>query len=158
MRDPQRAPASALVWFAVLGAAFLAIFSWVYLGEQGVEWRRYQARFREIEKAAKNPHELAQAPAVDGIRQVWLPDLGRVDRCATCHLGIDDAAYRRAPQPFRTHGGTWLTTHPTERFGCTACHDGQGQATDYRNAAHVAIPFVERPLRPLETIEANCGS
>ena len=158
MRDPQRAPASAHVAFAVLGVAFLAVFSWVYLGEQGAEWRHYQARFRQIEPTVKNPHQLAQTAPVDGPRQVWLPDLERVDRCTTCHLGIDDAAYVKAPQPFRAHGGAWLTTHPVERFGCTACHEGQGQATDYLNAAHAAIPFVERPMRPLETIEASCGS
>jgi len=158
MRKPQVAPASAHAAFAVLGVLFLAVFSWVYLGEQGAEWRQQQAKFRRIEASVKNPHQLAQAAGVGGIRQVWLPDLGRVDRCTTCHLGIDDAAYVKAPQPFRTHGGTWLTTHPVERFGCTVCHEGQGQATDYRNAAHRAIPFVERPMRPLETIEASCGS
>src|SRR5512140_983816 len=120
MRDPQIAPTWAHVAFAVLGIAFLAVFSWVYLGEQGAEWRRQQATFRQLQRAVKNPHQLAQAAAVDGLRQFWLPDLGRVDRCTTCHLGIDDAAYAHSPQPFRTHGGTWLTTHPTDRFGCTA--------------------------------------
>ena len=158
MRDPQRAPTSAHAAFAALGVAFLAVFSWVYLGEQGAEWRRQQAEFRRLERAVKNPHQLAQAARVDGLRQVWLPDLDRVDRCTTCHLGIDDAAFGRAPQPFRVHGGTWLTTHPVERFGCTVCHEGQGQATDYGNAAHSAIPFVARPMRPLETIEASCGA
>jgi cytochrome c2 len=158
MRDPQRAPASAHVAFALLGVAFLAVFSWVYLGEQGAEWRQYQARFRSLEARLENPHQLAQAPPVDGLRQVWLSDLQRVDRCTTCHLGIDDATFSAAPQPFRTHGGTWLTTHPTERYGCTVCHQGQGQATDYRDAAHRPISFVESPMRPLETIEANCGS
>jgi mono/diheme cytochrome c family protein len=158
VRDPQRAPASAHVAFGLLGVAFLAVFSWVYMGEQGAEWRSQQATFRRMERAVKNPHQLAQAARVNGLRQFWLPDLGRVDRCTTCHLGIDDSAYSGAPQPFRTHGGTWLATHPVERFGCTVCHEGQGQATDYRNAAHTAIPFVERPMRPLETIEASCGS
>lgn len=158
MRDPQLAPGWALAAFAALGVAFLAVFSWVYLGEQGAEWRRAQASFRRLERDVKDPHQLAQAASVDGIRQLWLPDLGRVDRCTTCHLGIDDAAYARAPQPFRTHGGAWLATHPVERFGCTVCHEGQGQATDYLNAAHAPIPFVERPMRALETIEASCGA
>jgi mono/diheme cytochrome c family protein len=158
MREPQLAPSSVLAAFALLGVACLAVFSWVYLGEQGAEWRRQQGRFRQLEATVKNPHQLLQAPAVGGIRQVWLPDLGRVDRCTTCHLGVDDADYVAAPQPFRAHRGTWLTTHPVERFGCTVCHEGQGQATDYRDAAHAAIPFVERPMRPLETIEASCGT
>jgi mono/diheme cytochrome c family protein len=158
MRDPQLAPPRLHVAFAVLGLGFLAIFSWVFLREQGAEWRANQARFRALQATIKNPHQLAQSAAVTGLRQVWLPDLGRVDRCATCHLGIDDPSFLAAPALFRTHPGTWLTTHPVERFGCTVCHDGQGEATDYLHAAHRPIPSVERAMRPLETIEANCGS
>jgi cytochrome c2 len=158
MRDPQLAPPRLHVVFAGLGLGFLAIFSWVFLREQGAEWRSIQARFRKVQATVKNPHQLAEAAGAHGLRQVWLADLGRVDRCATCHLGIDDPAFAAASAPFRTHPGTWLVTHPVERFGCTACHDGQGEATDYEHAAHKPVPHVERSMRPLETIEANCGS
>ena len=158
MRDPQIAPKPLHVGFAVLGLGFLAIFSWVFFREQGAEWRSAQARFREVQATLKDPHQLAQAPSASGLRQVWLADLGRVDRCQTCHLGVDDPVFAKAPAPFRTHPGTWLTTHAVERFGCTACHDGQGEATDFAHAAHRPTPFVERSMRPLETIEANCGT
>jgi len=158
MRDPQVAPKRFDVAFAALGLGFLAIFSWVFFREQGAEWRAAQARFREMQATLKNPHQLAQAPSASGLRQAWLPDLGRVDRCATCHLGIDDPAFASAKAPFRTHPGTWLATHAVERFGCTVCHDGQGEATDFVHAAHRPTPFVERSMRPLETIEANCGT
>lgn len=158
MRDSQVASPRLHVVFAALGLGFLAIFSWVFLREQGAEWRANQARFRALQPTVKNPHQLAQSAGVAGLRQVWLPDLGRVDRCATCHLGIDDPSFVTAPAPFRTHPGTWLTTHPAERFGCTVCHDGQGEATDYAHAAHRPIPSIERAMRPLETIEANCGT
>jgi cytochrome c2 len=157
MRDPQIAPPRLHAWFAALGVAFLAIFSWVFFQEQGAEWRAAQRRFQTIEASVKNPHQLAQSASVGGLRQFWLPDLDRIDRCTTCHLGIDDPAFASAPEPFTAHPGTWLTTHPVERFGCTICHDGQGDATTYRDAAHRPIPFVERPMRPVETIEANCG-
>jgi cytochrome c2 len=146
------------VVFAGVGLAFLLIFSWVLFHEGSAEWRTTQARFRRIEATVKNPHQLAQAANIGGLRQVWLPELGRVDRCGTCHLGIDDPAYGGAQKPFAAHPGTWLSTHPTDRFGCTTCHDGQGQATDYVNVAHQPQPFVSRPMRPLETIEANCGA
>jgi cytochrome c2 len=151
-------PARLHFAFAGLGVAFLAIFSWVLFHEGAAEWRGTQVRFRELESTVKNPHQLAQTPVVDGLRQIWLSDLGRVDRCTTCHLGIDDPAFAAAPQPFATHPGTWLTTHAVDRFGCTACHDGQGQATTFLTAAHEPQPFVLRPMRPLETIEANCGT
>jgi cytochrome c2 len=152
------APERRHLVFAALGLAFLLIFSWVLFHEGTAEWRTTQARFRRLETTVKNPHQLAQAATVGGLRQVWLPDLGRVDRCGTCHLGIDDPAFAGASSPFASHPGAWLSTHPADRFGCTACHDGQGQATDYVNAAHQPQPFVSRPMRPLETIEANCGT
>jgi cytochrome c2 len=158
MREPQLAPPRFQVAFAALGVAFLAIFSWVFFREQGAEWRAAQARFRALEAKLKNPHQLAQSPRAAGLRQVWLPDLGRIDRCTTCHLGVDDPAFASAPAPFRTHPGTWLTTHPVERFGCTVCHDGQGPATDYARAGHKPAESAEHAMRPLETIEASCGA
>lgn len=158
MEVTNPAPLRLHVAFACLGVAFLLIFSWVLFHEQASEWRATQARFARLERTVKNPHRLAESARVGGLRQIWLPDLGRVDRCGTCHLGIDDPAFATAPQPHRAHSGAWLTTHPSDRFGCTPCHDGEGQATDYRNAAHQPQPFVTRPMRPLETIEANCGT
>ena len=152
------APVRLHVAFACLGVAFLLIFSWVLFHEETAEWRTAQARFARLEATAKNPHQLAEAARVGGLRQIWLTDLDRVDRCGTCHLGIDDPAFATAPQPFRSHSGAWLTTHPSDRFGCTTCHDGEGQATDYAHAAHQPQPFVTRPMRPIETIEANCGT
>ncbi len=157
MRDPQIAPPRLHAAFAAIGVAFLAIFSWVFLREQGAEWRAAQQQFQALQATVKDPHQLAQSASVGGLRQFWLPDLDRIDRCTTCHLGIDDPAFIRAAQPFTTHPGTWLTTHPVERFGCTICHDGQGDATTYRDAAHHPVAFIERPMRPVETIEANCG-
>jgi len=63
----------------------------------------------------------------------------KVDRCTTCHLGIDKKGYENAPQPYTTHpdmdvylrGG-----HPVEKIGCTACHQGRGRATSFVNAVH----------------------
>jgi len=84
------------------------------------------------------------------IRQFVLPGFprnrhfalsARVDRCATCHLGIDRRGFEKAPQPFRTHPRLDLymgggSPHPLERFGCTICHRGNGRATSFTAAAH----------------------
>jgi cytochrome c2 len=153
----QTAPTRLHLAFACLGAAFAVIFFWMLLRETTAEWRTTQAEFRRLEASIKNPHQLSESARIVGLRQIWLPDIGRVDRCVTCHLGIDDPAFVAAKQPFKTHPGRWLTTHPADRFGCTTCHDGQGEATDYRNAAHHPERDVARPIRPIETIDANCG-
>jgi mono/diheme cytochrome c family protein len=64
----------------------------------------------------------------------------KVDRCTTCHLGIDKKGYESAPQPYRTHPDMELYLrggHAMERIGCTACHQGRGRATSFVNAVHV---------------------
>ncbi len=65
----------------------------------------------------------------------------KVDRCTTCHLGIDKKGYETAPQPFTSHPNIELYLrggHPIERIGCTACHQGRGRATGFHSAAHTA--------------------
>lgn len=67
---------------------------------------------------------------IDAERDV---DLEQVDRCNTCHMGVDSALYTdpSIPATFRTHPrrDTLLAAHPVGKFGCTACHQGQGRAT-----------------------------
>src|SRR3972149_5420863 len=158
MRTPQTSPPWMYAAFAAFGVAFLAIFSWVLLQELFAEWRTTQAEFGVLQQEVKDPHALSLAPPLGTIRQIWLPDIDRVDRCTSCHLGADDAALADAAQPFRTHSGTWLQTHPPDRFGCTVCHGGQGEAITYRDAAHAPIPHWPEPIRPRELIEASCGT
>jgi mono/diheme cytochrome c family protein len=65
----------------------------------------------------------------------------KVDRCTTCHLGIDKRGHEKDPQPYRTHPDfeTFLRgPHPIERIGCTACHQGRGRATGFQEAVHTA--------------------
>lgn len=158
MKTPQSSHPSLHLAFALLGIAFLAIFSWVFLKEYLAPWRTTQAQFRKLERQLKDPHALNLAPFVGGINQIWLPDINRVDRCTTCHLGEDDKTYTEVRQPFTTHSGDWLVSHPPDRYGCTVCHGGQGEATTFRDAAHQPIPYWPDPMRPRELIEANCGT
>jgi cytochrome c551/c552 len=65
----------------------------------------------------------------------------RIDRCQTCHLGIDNPAYAEAPQPFRTHPDLELyvapeSIHPRDDFGCTSCHEGRGRAITFTGVNH----------------------
>jgi hypothetical protein len=64
------------------------------------------------------------------LQQIWVKELDRVDRCTTCHLGIEWKGLENAPNPFRSHPAEILKSHPLNQFGCTVCHGGQGFATD----------------------------
>ena len=63
----------------------------------------------------------------------------KVDRCTTCHLGIDKKGFEDKPQPYTTHPNLELYLqggHPVDRIGCTVCHQGRGRATRFVHAAH----------------------
>jgi cytochrome c2 len=64
----------------------------------------------------------------------------KVDRCTTCHLGIDKKGFESAPQPFTTHPDLAFYLqgpHPIDKVGCTSCHQGRGRATSFVNAVHI---------------------
>ena len=138
-------------------------------------------------------HLLRNAPFMDGlnpserIQQVVLSDVPlnlnfttapRVDRCQTCHLGIDSAVYEEQQQPFASHPRLDLfvsdtSSHPVGRFGCTVCHNGKGHATSFASAVHTPsneseeerwkeendwyhVELWEWPMRPSFEIESGC--
>ena len=62
-----------------------------------------------------------------GVHQTWIPELGVVDRCASCHVAMKEASLRNvSTQPFRPHPPI---PHSLDEFGCVMCHRGQGAAT-----------------------------
>jgi len=72
----------------------------------------------------------------------------RVDRCVSCHKGIDntDSRYReqdpeKLPAVLRSHPRLDLfvasnSPHSVKKFGCTICHQGRGWGTSFLRAAH----------------------
>ncbi len=60
--------------------------------------------------------------------------LGVADRCTSCHTKLLDPARRLDAEPLTAHPGRLLEIHPPQRFGCTPCHGGRGDATDERDA------------------------
>src|SRR5712691_526878 len=64
----------------------------------------------------------------------------KVDRCTTCHLGIDKKGFEGQPQPFTTHPNLAFYLqgpHPIDKVGCTSCHQGRGRATSFMTAVHI---------------------
>jgi mono/diheme cytochrome c family protein len=89
------------------------------------------------------------------MKQVSVPALGAVDRCVSCHNGIDDPRMTDVEQPHRIHPGNILEKHPVDRFGCTVCHHGQGAALTF-NEAKADDVFWDYPLLPKDMTEATC--
>ncbi|MFN7995740.1 MAG: c-type cytochrome [Bryobacteraceae bacterium] len=119
-------------------------------------WKRYQGDFHRL-AAAGEPNAVtknAELGAPVTIKQVLLPGLQRVDRCTTCHMGVEDPTMKKAANPFRYHVN--LAPHVPARFGCTICHGGQGLATDQRSA-HGNVAFWNEPLLSKEYVRASCG-
>lgn len=80
-----------------------------------------------------------------------------VDRCTTCHLGIDRAGFEQVEQPFRTHPyrEVLFGNHQIARFGCTACHQGQGPTLEVE-AAHGEVSHWDRPLLRGDFVQTSC--
>lgn len=75
------------------------------------------------------------------IKQVLATDLGQVDRCITCHQGMDNIATPSltnnfTENPYKSHPGDYLQNHAPDKYGCVICHGGQGIATDFVGAGH----------------------
>ena len=110
----------------------------VFLLFMGQLWKNYHRSYLKYQKEFKNlliqkgGKERMPIDFKFGIRQRWIKDLDSVDRCETCHLGVDDPRFNDAPQPYKTH--PYAAMHPFEKFGCTVCHGGQGMATTLQDA------------------------
>jgi len=94
------------------------------------------------------------------IEQIVNNDLKVVDRCQTCHMGIDRKGFedtKKYPQPFTTHPklDILLKEHPPEKFGCTTCHGGQGPALTVKTA-HGEVKHWEAPLLKGHETESSC--
>ena len=102
----------------------------------------------------------------------------RVDRCTTCHLGIDNKKNESMPQPYKSHPNLDLylassSSHPIESFGCTSCHGGLDRATSFQDAGHTpkdekqkedwvrkygwhTDEFLVSPMLSSDKVEAGC--
>ena len=131
-------PVLALVGFAlVVGAVLFTI------NDREHEWRYYQYEFKRIVGEKLGADRVRTVPS--GLQQIWVPSLGHADRCVTCHQAVAWKGFESAEEPYRTHPVEPLRNHPVEKFGCTACHGGQGWAVDV-GPAHGPVEHWEEPL------------
>ena len=115
--------------FAVFSALTLLSLIWTGVREVTPEWKTYQREYYDLleQKRQAAGDTNFRSPPLE-IDQIWMPSLGKTDRCMTCHMGVANADFANEKQPFKTHPGKYLEWHPPAKFGCTSCHLGQGLA------------------------------
>jgi mono/diheme cytochrome c family protein len=139
----------AIVFFVTLS---------IYAERCSPDWRTHQLDYKEklAGTYAQNNVPIAE-PFPIKLRQIYLPEMNRVDRCITCHVAIEDPGFYDEMNPLKTHPGQHIDLHDTEKYGCTICHDGQGRATNWQEAAaDTADVFWNKPILRNPYIEANC--
>jgi cytochrome c2 len=145
-REPSDFERQDYVWLVLTSIAFFALVIVAAYRAVDTQWAPIQRRFREV----LEEHGQIQAARrfQIGIKQIWNPDIGVVDRCVTCHLGYEWGSVLRAnlPQPLAPHPSLpYMDKHPFEKFGCTVCHGGQGWATT-AEMAHVGGKHWDDPM------------
>src|SRR6186997_2255984 len=128
---------------AVIGLLLVVSTGLFARNDREHEWRYYQWEFKR-QVAEKFGAEKAKT-VPSGLQQIWVPSLGRADRCTTCHQAVRWAGFDAADEPFRTHPKEILRSHPIETYGCTSCHGGQGWAVDVE-PAHGPVEHWEDPV------------
>ncbi|MCW5976794.1 MAG: c-type cytochrome [Bryobacteraceae bacterium] len=154
--DPSRIFKWATLAFSAISLAFLVAAA---IRENiAADWRDHQLAYRTILESKANDAGRAAARTFPiEIRQVSVPALGAVDRCVTCHAGIDDPRMADQANPHKTHPKRLLEIHRVEKFGCTICHQGQGAALNFDEAKAENF-YWDYPLLPASLTEATCNS
>jgi cytochrome c1 len=144
--DPVRA-------FGVVSLILLLTLAIAPAKDHFSQWHSYQRKYFALIRDRGDAVSLRRR-LEPGIHQIWLPELGVVDRCTTCHLGLKEASLSDVTQqPFRKHP---VIPHPVDGFGCVICHGGQGPATTVAEAHH-SERAGEEPILPMRYIESGCG-
>jgi cytochrome c1 len=139
--------------FGVASFVLLMVLAIAPLKDHFSEWRRYQKQYLQMIRNRRDAVTLMRR-FQPGIHQIWIPNAGVVDRCETCHLGLQQASLGDVKtEPFGKHPPI---PHQLTEFGCVVCHRGQGAATTVAGA-HDSTKAPNEPLLPARYMEASCG-
>ena len=139
--------------FGSLSIVLLLVLAIVPAKDHFREWLHYQHEYQGLIRNRSDGVSLARR-FQEGVQQIWLPELGVVDRCATCHVALKEASLAGiGTQPFQPHPPI---PHSLTEFGCVMCHRGQGAATTVEEA-HSSTLAWEQPILPARYVESSCG-
>ncbi len=161
-RPSQRLMKTVLLFASTSSIVVLAVEA--YHENYSGQWRVIQRSYQETLRAgAKTERERRSAEIFEpAIRQLFLPELRRIDRCTTCHLGVGNPQMSDAKMPLASHPGDLLKRHPADKFGCTICHQGGGRAISVDDAHgwdanDAPVPKAMTPLLLSDSVYTSCG-
>lgn len=134
-------PLKDFYWLSFFSLLLFILVITAFYKESNPEWKHFQQEFKKYLEENIGP-ESASALELS-VKQIWLPELNKVDRCISCHLGYDQPSLVEAPEPFTAHPD--IEPHSMMEMGCTICHGGQGFALKKKDA-HGEIKHWEEPL------------
>lgn len=145
-------PAHRFAWVSVLLMISLTIAPTKDFFNQ---WRHDQRKYLKFIRGRSDGAALLRRDE-GGIHQIWIPEMGVVDRCTTCHQGIAEPSLEATsvPEPFRSHPPI---PHHVQKWGCVVCHRGQGAATEFAEA-HETTAAWEQPILPTNFVQSACGT
>ena len=120
---------------------------------------------KELESHSSNMLQYKEAMANLGSRrpglqvyQVHLEELNEVDRCMSCHVGINKKESVSEEHPYARHPRkeVYLGKHPPEQFGCAICHEGQARATTSAKKAHGEVEYWLDPMNKGKMAQSSC--
>lgn len=141
----------SLAVLATLGAAHLR-------DSVHASWRGHQLHYRDLlrQRATdEKGRKLADEFTIE-VRQAVIPALGAVDRCASCHNGLDDPRMVGVGLPHEVHPGKYLQQHEGSEYGCVVCHRGQGRALDFEGSVGDSHHW-DYPMLPTALTQSSCG-
>ncbi len=144
----------------ISGIVLLGFSIFAMVKEIRPEWKDHQAEYKELFlKNAKDPEINKKAEALETRHyQVYLKTLKRVERCMNCHTGVDNPLMKDEEVPYKGHSGSYIADHPIAKFGCTVCHDGQGRATNKKEAHATDLDtHWDTPILPAKYLESACA-
>ncbi|MDG6027879.1 MAG: c-type cytochrome [Candidatus Brocadia sp.] len=109
---------------------------------------RYKAQLKTFKKTS---------PSLQ-VYQTYMEDINIVDRCMSCHVGINRTESVSTEQPYASHPNQklYLGNHPPEKFGCVLCHEGQASATSGVKKAHGEVEYWLTPIYRGTSAQSSC--
>src|SRR6266496_183094 len=146
---------------AVIGLLLVVSTGLFARNDREHEWRYYQYEFKRQVAEKFGADKARTVPS--GLQQVWVPALGRADRCVTCHLATKWKGFEQAEEPVlgRPLGEAYSIAENKNallQMNCNVCHryDRETRGAEFINLAKTLVQ--QKGCRACHVINGRGGT